>query len=81
MFTAGLLMRLTKLGVYSLQSASLLVLQDAFSAVRNHPMNTLMREYYWKLPEHEGQPGQAGDRPKVSAPGNNKRHHVLNPKP
>ena len=47
-FTAGLLMRLTKLGIYKLDSASLLVLHDAFSAVRNHPMNTLVREYYWK---------------------------------
>ena len=58
-FTAGLLMRLTKLGVYSLAQASLLVLHDAFSSVRNHPMNTLVREYYWKLPG-----GDAG-RPKV----------------
>ena len=47
-FTAGLLMRLTKLGVYSLDQSSLLVLHDAFHAVRNHPMNTLVREYYWK---------------------------------
>ena len=48
-FTAGLLMRLTKLGVYRLDQSSLLVLHDAFHAVRNHPMNTLVREYYWKL--------------------------------
>lgn len=47
-FTAGLLMRQTKLGMYSLSRCSLLVLHDAFHAVRNHPMNTLMREYYWK---------------------------------
>ena len=59
-FTAGLLMRLTKLGVYSLAQASLLVLHDAFSSVRNHPMNTLVREYYWKLP------GGDAARPKVS---------------
>lgn len=61
-FTAGLLMRLTKLGTYQLSSASLLVLHDAFSAVRNHPMNTLVREYYWKGPG-----GEAGvERPRVS---------------
>ena len=61
-FTAGLLMRLTKLGIYELEAASLLVLHDAFSAVRNHPMNTLVREYYWKGPG--GEP--AGERPRVS---------------
>ena len=61
-FTAGLLMRLTKLGTYRLSSASLLVLHDAFSAVRNHPMNTLVREYYWKGPG-----GEIGvERPRVS---------------
>ena len=61
-FTAGLLMRLTKLGTYRLDSASLLVLHDAFSAVRNHPMNTLVRENYWKGPG--GEPGV--ERPRVS---------------
>lgn len=55
-FTAGLLMRLTKLGVYSLNQCSLMVLHDAFYAIRNHPMNTLVREYYWKIEE---------DRPKL----------------
>jgi hypothetical protein len=61
-FTAGLLMRLAKLGTYKLEWASLLVLHDAFSAVRNHPMNTLVREYYWKGPA-----AQAGaDKPRVS---------------
>lgn len=60
-FTAGLLMRAAKLGLYALPSASLLVLHDAFSAVRNHPMNTLLREYHWKMPTEEGVP-----RPRVS---------------
>lgn len=55
-FTAGLLMRLTKLGVYSLDRCSLMVLHDAFYAIRNHPMNTLVREYYWKIEK---------DRPKL----------------
>jgi len=60
-FTAGLLMRLAKLGTYKLEWASLLVLHDAFSAVRNHPMNTLVREYYWK-----GAASEAGaDKPRV----------------
>eukprot|EP00890_Picochlorum_soloecismus_P002237 jgi/Picsp_1/3013/NSC_01235-R1_endoribonuclease dicer len=60
-FTAGLLMRQTKLGMYSLSRCSLLVLHDAFHAVRNHPMNTLMREYYWKALKLE-----LGDvRPKI----------------
>ena len=66
-FTAGLLMRLAKLGVYKLSHCSLLVLHDAFHAVRNHPMNTLVREYYWKngeLNENKEQiPGV--NRPKI----------------
>jgi hypothetical protein len=62
-FTAGLLMRLAKLGTYKLEWASLLVLHDAFSAVRNHPMNTLVREYYWKGPAAEA----GADKPRVSA--------------
>ena len=53
--TAGLLMRLVKLGVYSLDQTTLLVLHDAFYTTRNHPMNTLVREYYWKIPA-EGRP-------------------------
>ena len=53
-------MRLTKLGTYNLTSASLLVLHDATSAVKNHPMNTLLREYYWK--------GQKGDETTVGRP-------------
>lgn len=61
-FTAGLLMRLAKLGTYKLEWASLLVLHDAFSAVRNHPMNTLVREYYWKGPAAEA----GADKPRVS---------------
>jgi len=60
-FTAGLLMRQTKLGMYSLSRCSLLVLHDAFHAVRNHPMNTLMREYYWKSLNVE----QGDVRPKI----------------
>lgn len=55
-FTAGLLMRLTKLGVYTLDRSSLMVLHDAFFSIRNHPMNTLVREYYWKIEK---------DRPKL----------------
>ena len=55
--TAGLLMRLVKLGVYSLDRTKLLVLHDAFYTTRNHPMNTLVREYYWKIPLE--------DRPKI----------------
>ena len=51
--TAGLLMRLVKLGVYSLERAKLLVLHDAIYTTRNHPMNTLVREYYWKIPLEE----------------------------
>ena len=51
--TAGLLMRLVKLGVYSLERAKLLVLHDAIYTTRNHPMNTLVREYYWKIPSEE----------------------------
>lgn len=68
-FTAGLLMRLAKLGTYHLDSASLLVLHDAFSSVRNHPMNTLVREYYWKLEEEKGREGDGKhgevDKPRV----------------
>jgi hypothetical protein len=60
-FTAGLLMRLAKLGTYKLEWASLLVLHDAFSAVRNHPMNTLIREYYWKGPAAEA----GADKPRI----------------
>lgn len=60
-FTAGLLMRLAKLGTYKLEWASLLVLHDAFSAVRNHPMNTLVREYYWKGPAADA----GADKPRV----------------
>jgi hypothetical protein len=60
-FTAGLLMRLAKLGTYKLEWASLLVLHDAFSAVRNHPMNTLVREYYWKGPAAEA----GADKPRI----------------
>lgn len=56
-FTAGLLMRLVKLGVYNLDRTKLLVLHDAFYTTRNHPMNTLVREYYWKIPME--------DRPKI----------------
>lgn len=63
-FTAGLLMRLTKLGVYRLDQSSLLVLHDAFHAVRNHPMNTLVREYYWKLAATEDS-SQEVVRPKL----------------
>ena len=51
--TAGLLMRLVKLGVYRLDRTKLLVLHDAFYTTRNHPMNTLVREYYWKIPLEE----------------------------
>lgn len=57
-FTAGLLMRLTKLGVYALDRCSLMVLHDAFYAIRNHPMNTLVREYYWKI--EKGRPKVLG---------------------
>lgn len=60
-FTAGLLMRLAKLGTYKLEWASLLVLHDAFSAVRNHPMNTLVREYYWKGPAADA----GADKPRI----------------
>jgi hypothetical protein len=47
-FTAGLLMRLAKLAVYDLRAASVVVLHDAFAAIRNNPMNTLVREYFWR---------------------------------
>ena len=62
--TAGLLMRLTKLGTYDLQRSSLLILHDAFCAIRNHPMNTLIREYYWKAmePGHKKESGETSLR-------------------
>jgi hypothetical protein len=56
-FTAGLLMRIVKLGVYTLNRCQLLILHDAFYTIRNHPMNTLVREYYWNIP--------AEQRPKI----------------
>ena len=105
-FTAGLLLRLLKTGVYRLSDASLMVLMDAFTgkqgrapapstqhpahvgcaagvlcagvalaqgpdgapvgppcppraAVRNHPSNTLVREY-WKMTEGGQQPRVVG---------------------
>lgn len=61
-FTAGLLMHLTRQGTYSLQRSSILVLHDTFSAIRNHPMNTLVREYYWKGTE----PNEGGGKEEVS---------------
>lgn len=66
-FTAGLLLRLLKLGVYSLTEASLVVLHDAFAAVRNHPMNTLIREYYFKGPAAQEETAAEVSLPRVSS--------------
>ncbi|GAB4815349.1 hypothetical protein N2152v2_002395 [Parachlorella kessleri] len=59
-FTAGLLLRLVKMGTYALGLASLLVLLDAFAVIRNHPMNTLVREYYWKMEPADQRPRLLG---------------------
>eukprot|EP00887_Chlorella_sp_A99_P000294 scaffold13.g294.t1 len=40
--TAGLLLRLLKTGQYAFSRASLVVLRDAFTAIRNHPANTVL---------------------------------------
>lgn len=39
----GLLLRLLKTGQYAFSRASLVILRDAFTAIRNHPANTVVR--------------------------------------
>lgn len=41
--TAGLLLRLLKTGQYAFPRASLVIVRDAFTVIRNHPANTVVR--------------------------------------
>ena len=48
-FPASLYLQLLQQGVADLGMASLIILDEVHHAVKDHPMNTILKDFHWTL--------------------------------